>query len=44
MKQVKRAHRRQKFATLAALALGTCTILGAGCLQTVFATIGATFF
>ncbi len=36
--------RRRRMATLAALTTGTCLQFGSGCIQTVLATIGATFF
>jgi hypothetical protein len=35
---------RSKLCLLAALTTSTCFFLGLDCLQTVFATIGATFF
>lgn len=40
----RRGSRNRRFAILAALATGTCWQFGAGCVQTILATIGATFF
>lgn len=36
--------RRSRICTLAALSVGCCHALGFGCLQEIFAIIGASFF
>ncbi len=37
-------HRRNRFRLLAGLTLGCCHAIGLGCLQDIFAIIGASFF
>jgi hypothetical protein len=41
---MKRFRLNRRLALLAAVLTGTTLFLGGGCLQTIFATIGATFF